>query len=112
MGRTVCWDPGEIVGHALAGHAVHGWWGQRTYSDTQDDQEIPPQGFAWAGRVGPLRLVSLWPLSQLLAWQDAEPMFGWVGGYWALLIQGTQCGLLGGLEEAVEPVIWLLGRCF
>lgn len=78
--RTVV-EPWEMVGHALAGHAVHGWWGQRTYSDTQDDQEIPPWGFPWAGRGGPLRLVSPLALSQLLAWQDAEPMSGWVGGW-------------------------------
>lgn len=36
------------------------------------------------------------PLSQLLAWQYTEPMFGLVGGHWALLTQGTHRGLLGG----------------
>lgn len=101
-----------MVGRALAGHAVHGRWGQRTYSDTHDDQGIPPRGLTWAGRVGPLRLVSLWPLSQLLAWQDAELMCRWVGGCWALLTQCTQCGLLGGMEETAGLVLWMLGRCF
>lgn len=107
--RTVWWHPWEMLGHALAGHAVHGWKGQRTCSDTHDDQGIPPQGF---GRVEALRLLSPRPLLQLLAWQDAEPVFGWVGGCWALLTQGTQCGLLGGMEETAGLVLWLLGRCF
>lgn len=28
-----------------------------------------------------------------------------------LLTLGTQCGLLGGMEEAVGLMLWLLGRC-
>lgn len=51
-------------------------------------------------------------LIPLLAWQYAEPMFGLAGGHWAVLTQGTHCGLLGGMEEAVDLMLWLLWQMF